>query len=361
MEDELKLKKKELRGEMIRRMAELPEAYKREADQKIFEAVLASPEYAMSHTVFCYVGVKNEINTEPFLLEVLRSGRKLCVPRCMGKGVMRALRIRSLSELSPGMRDIPEPPETAEEILPEQIDLAVVPCVTADADGERLGYGGGYYDRFLLRTRAFRMLLIRCRMMVKEIPREPHDLRMDAVVTERQFSRLYVKRRILPLYDRIFDAVEESGDGSLPPDFRLLTEAEEQAQSFDRVHFTGGEADRAMGLLCEAVRKASADELEEAALLLEKAFSPQEGVPLEMLEELFEKWFSENEGELDHARLYHFAVTEFLETGSRERLKAALMLFRLIEPGNNPKLQDAVRMVALCPEFSESARKMMEA
>lgn len=358
MEEDLKLRKKEIRREMIRRMAELPEDYKREADRKIFEAVLSSPEYAMSQTVFCYVGVKNEINTSPFLEEMLRSGRTVCVPRCIGHGVMRSLRIRSLSDLVPGMRNIPEPPESAEEILPEQIDLAIIPCVTANADGERLGYGGGYYDRFLSKTKAFRMLLIRSRMMREEIPREPHDLKMDAVVTEKQFSRIYVRRRVKPLYDRIYDAVLESDDGTLPEDFRLLTEEEEEAQRFAR-DVSGPAADHAMELLCKAVQRASEDETEDADSLLEEAFSPQSGAPFDLLKEPFEQWFTENEEHLDLSRLYHFAVTEFLETGTRERLKSALTLFRLIDSENNPKLKDAVRMTALCPDFTENALEII--
>ena len=69
-------------------------------------------------------------------------------------------------------------------LAPEELDLILLPCVSASRSGERLGYGGGFYDRYLPKTKAFRALLIRERLLSDDIPREAHDQPVDAVITE---------------------------------------------------------------------------------------------------------------------------------------------------------------------------------
>lgn len=176
--------KKELRKRCIEKMNALPQDYCREADAKIFSAVLALPEYQSAKTIFCFVGMKAEIQTAALIEEMLRAGKRVAVPRCAGKGMMHAHRIQSLEELSPGTMGILEPRETAELVPPEALDLILLPCVSASRAGERLGYGGGFYDRYLPKTKAFRALLIREQMLSDDIPREAHDQPVDAVVTE---------------------------------------------------------------------------------------------------------------------------------------------------------------------------------
>ena len=72
-----------------------------------------------------------------------------------------------------------------DRVPPEDLDLAIVPCCTGNARGQRLGYGGGYYDRYLPGTRCPTMLLCRHQLEREDIPLEPHDVRMDYFVTER--------------------------------------------------------------------------------------------------------------------------------------------------------------------------------
>ena len=82
-----------------------------------------------------------------------------------------------------------EPKGYCEEIPPQKIDLAFVPCVTCNKKGDRLGYGGGFYDRYLSQTDAWRVILCREKILLSEIPTEGHDLRMDVVVSEREIVR----------------------------------------------------------------------------------------------------------------------------------------------------------------------------
>ena len=91
-----------------------------------------------------------------------------------------------LDELKSGTKGIPEPSSGAPEIPPDGISLVIVPALSCDRNGYRLGYGGGYYDRFLARTRAVAAALCAESRLTDELPREPFDLPCNYIITERQ-------------------------------------------------------------------------------------------------------------------------------------------------------------------------------
>ena len=132
------------------------------------------------------MGTAGEINTRPILEHILSAGKRLGVPRCIEKGVMEVRSVTSLDQLKPGMYGIPEPDEACPLICPGEIDLAFVPCLSCSRDGRRLGYGGGYYDRYLARTGCRRIALCQEKMTEEAIPAEEWDLRMDGVITEKR-------------------------------------------------------------------------------------------------------------------------------------------------------------------------------
>lgn len=181
--------KAELRGEIAARARALPSAYCQKADEAICRHLLAFPDFQSADTVFCYVGTEREINTRPILRAALDSGKRLAVPLCVGKGIMEARQINSLDELVPGKYGILAPAPGCPPVVPEDIGLAVVPCSTGNDKGQRLGYGGGFYDRFLLKTSCPTVLLCRKRLACDEIPTEEHDISMDYLLTEEGFIR----------------------------------------------------------------------------------------------------------------------------------------------------------------------------
>lgn len=182
--NDIQSQKKELRLAYKARRRELDQEYRRDVDRAIRETVLASAFWKDAERVFLYVSMWEEPDTRALIETALREGKRVYVPLCCPDRVMKAIRIRRLDELRPGMLNIPEPPAENEAAAPGELSLAVVPCVTATAEGARLGYGGGYYDRFLQLHRCPTICLCYGRILAETLPTDRNDVRMDVVITE---------------------------------------------------------------------------------------------------------------------------------------------------------------------------------
>jgi 5-formyltetrahydrofolate cyclo-ligase len=176
--------KSEFRKKMLAERAAIPPAIRAGANRNIKDAVTSLPEYLSAETIFCYVSTENEPDTDALFEDAWGRGKRVCVPRCVSMGVMHAHGIGGTGDLVPGKYDIPEPKENCPAIPPEGIDLIIVPCVCCDRDGYRLGYGGGFYDRWLENRRAPAVVLCFEKMIRPSVPRELHDQRADIVVTD---------------------------------------------------------------------------------------------------------------------------------------------------------------------------------
>lgn len=176
--------KKQLRRLLLEQMRALPPAYCRKADEAIYRHVAALPAYQTARTICVYVGMAHEIDTKPLIKRMLAEGKRVGVPLCVGKGVMEMREIGGLDELQPGTWGILEPAPDAPLLQPDEIDLGLIPCVSGNEEGQRLGYGGGFYDAYLAKAPFLRVLLCRKAMMTAPIPLEPHDAMMDVVVSE---------------------------------------------------------------------------------------------------------------------------------------------------------------------------------
>ena len=187
---EIKNLKKKKRQAVKEKQAGLLREYIKYADEKICCNILSLPEYQNAKAVFCFIGTKDEINTKPLLEEILKSGKKLLVPKCRdasekheNKGIMDAFEITSLFQLEKGSYGILEPLSECRLADPKEIDLAVIPCLSCNEQGYRLGHGGGYYDRFL-ENQNFTTAVICRKQLFMPIPIESTDQKMDYVVSE---------------------------------------------------------------------------------------------------------------------------------------------------------------------------------
>lgn len=135
-------------------------------------------------TVFCYVAFRNEVSTTAFLEELLKRPVRVTVPVTRG-AKMEAAEIEGFHDLKEAENGIREP-VSAETVPRDKIDLAVVPGIAFDHDGNRIGYGEGYYDRFLSDFTGYTIGVTYSDFLRDELPTDTWDIPVDAVLTENQ-------------------------------------------------------------------------------------------------------------------------------------------------------------------------------
>lgn len=178
--------KAHLRSVYLNQRAKTSPKRKQEIDEIITNAVLQNKYYQAAECVFIYIATKEEIETKEIITDAWKNGKTVCIPRCAPHGMMTVHQITSFEKLTRSSFGILEPQENALMMEQEKIDLAIVPALACDESGYRLGYGGGYYDRFLSETKAAAICLCAEERLVSRLPKEKHDVPCDVVVTERR-------------------------------------------------------------------------------------------------------------------------------------------------------------------------------
>ncbi len=189
----ISLQKVRLRKEILEKRDALSEELRREADASLKERILEHEWFEKAERILAFFPNGSEIGITELLEECLKAGKALYLPKVRGKE-LNFYRVEALDELEPGFRGIMEPrgdsavyfynEETAKE-TPDQ-DLMILPGVAFDGENGRIGYGGGYYDRFLAGKETLRNRSIgvgyACQM-VEKIPAEDTDIRPCVVIT----------------------------------------------------------------------------------------------------------------------------------------------------------------------------------
>jgi len=182
--------KRSLRQPMLSRRRALPATEARSASRLVQQALIATGEFAEARVVALYAPVHNEVETSEVMRAALASAKMVLFPAvCSGRLEFR--RITDPSLLQRGAFGIPEPDAACPAHSPEEADLVVVPGVVFDMSGRRIGYGKGYYDKALHRLEGKGKLVGFCYdfQLVEEIAEEPHDVRMDMIITDRRVIR----------------------------------------------------------------------------------------------------------------------------------------------------------------------------
>lgn len=142
-----------------------------------------------AETLMCYVSFGSEVYTHDIINTWLSQGKQVCVPRVVktkGKS-MEAVKINSLEELEPGTYGVLEPNAGENNIIsPDLIDVVIVPGCAFDLHRNRMGYGAGYYDRFLklISSNCLKIGVAFDFQIMDEIPCDEHDIPMDIIITE---------------------------------------------------------------------------------------------------------------------------------------------------------------------------------
>ncbi|MDR0477204.1 MAG: 5-formyltetrahydrofolate cyclo-ligase [Desulfobulbaceae bacterium] len=188
---------KELRQAILAARDALPAAERRAKSAAIAARLLARPEIKDSGHILLYVSFRSEVETWDLLHTLLAIGKKVSLPFTHVKAkYLDAIPITDPEkQLTPGYCDIPEPSAEARQSItpPEEIEAIILPGSVFDLRGGRFGYGGGFYDRYVVSARqAWRIGLAFDGQIVPEAPLQPHDQLLDLVITE---SRVIVGSR----------------------------------------------------------------------------------------------------------------------------------------------------------------------
>ena len=154
----------------------------REAESLAIEHILTSSDiWLNAQSVFIYYSIDSEVATHGIIDAALKCGKAVYLPRCAEQGKMHAIRIMSLDDLRPGKYFIPEPVGTDE--LMGAPDLTIVPGLAFDSYGGRMGYGGGYYDRFLANVNTTAAALAYTCQVIERVPTGAHDAPVNYIIT----------------------------------------------------------------------------------------------------------------------------------------------------------------------------------
>ena len=153
-------------------------------DETLFHRFLTLPQVESVRTVLLYHGMDTEPDTVRLLSPLWDMGKQVCLPRCLPGNQMEARLVQRDSTLIRHPYGMLEPGPACSLIPPDQIDLVLVPGLAFDRSGGRLGRGGGYYDRWLAGFSGITAALCRDGLLMEAIPRLPHDLGVDLVITE---------------------------------------------------------------------------------------------------------------------------------------------------------------------------------
>jgi 5-formyltetrahydrofolate cyclo-ligase len=181
-------RKRELRERAKAARAAMPPADKAAADKALCDRLLALPQIRTAGTVLTYVSQPHEADTRALIAALLAAGKTVAAPRCAdAMGEMQFFVIRSFDELAPGAFGLTEPTLDCPPAYPGADSVCLVPALLFDEGGYRLGYGGGYYDRFLEEYPALSehtVLLAFQAQKTEMLPIEPTDRKPFRILTE---------------------------------------------------------------------------------------------------------------------------------------------------------------------------------
>lgn len=173
--------KKSLRKDMKARRNALTDAEKNCAAAKCLSKLKELPEFMESDWIYAYIACRNELETKDIIMWCLENGKRVAVPKVHGD-IMHFYEIHSLNDCVPGAFGILEPvgEEKDRIIMP---GFMLVPGLAFDKNGNRLGYGGGFYDKYLASHEGITTAALGYDFqIVEKVPAEKHDKRLNYVV-----------------------------------------------------------------------------------------------------------------------------------------------------------------------------------
>ncbi|MGP4107269.1 5-formyltetrahydrofolate cyclo-ligase [Virgibacillus sp. L01] len=183
--------KTELRKNAISMLKSISKSERKNIEEKLKQNVVESDVWKQSEVVGITISNGFEWNTKPIIETAWDEGKAICVPKCRPKErKLDFYRINTYEQLEVVYYNLLEPiPEETQRIDKGIINLLIVPGLLFDRNGFRIGFGGGYYDRFLSDFPNNRISMASNAQIVEGLPSEPFDIPVDKIITESEFLR----------------------------------------------------------------------------------------------------------------------------------------------------------------------------
>lgn len=183
--------KRRLRIAVRQQLDKLTPVQRQKSDRALFSHFLSLPQVQRAKTLFLFWGIQGREPETGWLVRALTAqGKRVGLPRVLPEHRMQVHLYDPQHPLTPAVYGILEPAAEAPLIGPGQIDLALVPALCYDRQGYRLGFGGGYYDRWLARFTGETVGLCRSCVLQNQVPTERHDRRVSCLLTEQGLVRI---------------------------------------------------------------------------------------------------------------------------------------------------------------------------
>ncbi|HUM82514.1 MAG TPA: 5-formyltetrahydrofolate cyclo-ligase [Lachnospiraceae bacterium] len=176
--------KKEIRERIFALREKMPEAEKRAGSRKAVQRLLDSECFKTAAAIYTYVGFRGEVGTDDLIRAAWKDGKTVGVPKVEGAEI-RFYILNDFTKLRPGSFHVPEPLECP--VAQEEKALVIVPGVAFDEERNRIGYGKGFYDRYLCAHPDFPTAALAFEFQVlKQVPQDDGDIRPQMIFTEKR-------------------------------------------------------------------------------------------------------------------------------------------------------------------------------
>ena len=173
-----------LRREALNRRAALSEEERAQKSDAAIRHLLEASVFKAASTVAIYLPLKTELALDSLLTAANKQTQRFVAPRTLADNQMSFHEVTGSSALERGFGNIMEPSATSTQVKAEDIDLFLVPLAACDQRGNRLGFGGGFYDRALVNQHGFKLGVGFSVQFVDHIEREAHDVTLDGFISE---------------------------------------------------------------------------------------------------------------------------------------------------------------------------------
>jgi len=183
--------KRIIRKELLKKRNTLTEEQRQKYSKLIQKKLFLLPEYIHSEIILTYISYQSEVSTLEIVNHALKKGKKVFCPKVLEPGIMEIYEITSLKDVTYGYKNIPEPkistifhPKTETSNV-----IMLMPIVGFDTQKNRLGYGGGFYDRYVQKHPILCKIALgfECQKYEYDIPCEETDIKPDCILTETNY------------------------------------------------------------------------------------------------------------------------------------------------------------------------------